>query len=104
MFTDTKTAFVTATGKRDAFHGELEALKSSFEAILWLHVSKSYDRWCALVKYKDGSYGYIRCSYENFWSYNNRVRFYVSMTPTELIQHAMKDHVYKVFRRRVISS
>ncbi len=100
MFTDTSCVVVLERGKRDMFHGDINTLKTSVDTIYWLHQSTKQHRWYSFVKFADGQYGYIRCSQGNFLSTENTVRFYVSQTYKELIRYAMKDHAYKIYKKR----
>jgi hypothetical protein len=101
MFTNTRIRLIQSNGHRASFYGDIQELKRMIKIIHWLHLTSYYDRWYALVTFSDDSCAYIRCSYENFWSHDNKLRFYMGTSHTELIQHAMKDHAYKSFRKRV---
>jgi len=104
MFTTTRATVVQPTGKRTVFCGDIHSLKVTIQTIHWLYLSKYHTRWYALVTFTDGRCGYIRCSFENFWSEENTLRFYVSAAHTELIQYAMKYHAYKSYRRQFSNS
>lgn len=103
MFTDTTAVRVLPDGKRDRYYGDVLELRPSIQTVNWLHISKLRGRWYALVTLADGQHAYIRCNYEAFWSIENTLRFYVSSSPTELINHAMKKHTYKIYKKRVDS-
>lgn len=104
MFTTTRVKVVEPDGKRDTFYGDTLALRTMIDAIYWLHLNNYHNRWYALVTFSDGKWGYIRCSFENFWSEDNMLRFYVGASPRELIQYAMKEHAYKSFQRRITAA
>lgn len=100
MFTNISAVRVLPDGKRESFYGDVFTLRSGIDTLYWLHMSERKSRWYALVKFTDGQYAYIRCTYQDFWPLENSVRFYVSCSPTELIEHAMKKHAYKMYRKR----
>lgn len=101
MFTETRVRFVQPDGKRTTFYGDIQSLRTMIKTVHWLHLNTYHNRWYALITFSDDRCGYIRCSYENFWSTENVLRFYVGTSHTELIQYTMKNHIYKTFRKRV---
>jgi len=104
-FTEITAVTVQPNGKRENLYGtyrNIENLKNSIKTIHWLHSSSYRGRWYALVTFQDNRYGYIRCHSENFWSNRNSLRFYVGNSHVELIQYAMRTHVYKSLRKQFI--
>lgn len=103
MFTITTAVVIEPNGHKVSFYGDIQELKNMIKTIHWLHLNTYHDRWYTLVTFSDDRCAYIRCSYENFWSEDNKLRFYVGASHAELIQYAMKKRVYKTYRKRFIN-